>query len=95
VPLIPHANTAHWDGLCPDEFWLEAGIEMLRRCDAVALVDGWFESAGTLAEIKEAERLGMPVFPPARGTALSLLNDWVRGTIDDDEARISCLALGR
>lgn len=61
APLIPHANTAHWDGLCSDEFWLKAGIEMLRRCDGVVLVKGWSESRGTLAEVDEAHRRGLPV----------------------------------
>jgi nucleoside 2-deoxyribosyltransferase len=64
VPLIPHANTAHWDGLCEDQFWLDAGLELLRRCDALALVKGWQRSSGTIAELKEAERLGLPVYNP-------------------------------
>lgn len=34
----------------------------LRKSDAVFVLPGWMESAGTLAEIKEANRLGIPVF---------------------------------
>jgi hypothetical protein len=35
---------------------------MLSRCDAAMLVGKWQESSGTLAEIKHAETLGIPVF---------------------------------
>jgi len=35
--------------------WLEVS-------DAVFLIDGWQKSAGTLAEVKRAEELGIPVF---------------------------------
>ena len=60
--FCPHANTAHFDGIAPDEVFLEGGLIMLRRCDAVVLVGKWWESAGTRAEIEEAKRLGIPVF---------------------------------
>lgn len=64
-PVIPHANTAHFDTMLPeisDEFWLEATLEIMRRCDAVVLVPGWESSIGAVGEKKEAERLLMPVF---------------------------------
>lgn len=64
MPVIPHANTAGFDFLDPsigDEFWLEGTLEMMRRCDAVVLCPGWEKSSGTLAEIAEANRLGLPV----------------------------------
>jgi len=46
----------------PEEYWLEYGPEMLRRSDAVLLIPGWMDSKGTLAEIEEAVRKGIPVF---------------------------------
>lgn len=64
-PIIPHANTGHLDEALPgtpDEFWLESTMELLRRSDAVVLVPGWDMSSGTLAEIREAQRRGIPVF---------------------------------
>ena len=61
-PVIPHANTAHFDGLQDDEFWLNGTLELLRRCDAVMLVPGWRGSSGTCGEVEEAHRLGLPVF---------------------------------
>lgn len=62
MPLIPHANTAHFDGLLTDEFWLEGTRELLRRCDGVVLVDGWRGSEGTVAEVALASALGIPVW---------------------------------
>ena len=59
--ICPHMNTAHFDGLCPDEVWLEGDIEMLKRCDAIALVDGWEKSIGANAEYKLACELGLEI----------------------------------
>ena len=60
--LCPHLNTAFMDGACPDETWLEGDIEMLQRCDAMLVLDGWADSAGTCAEIAAASTAGIPTF---------------------------------
>jgi hypothetical protein len=60
-PVIPHSNTAHFDGEAPDELWLAGTLELMRRCDGVVLVGAWTKSSGALAERAEAERLGLPV----------------------------------
>lgn len=74
MPLCPHANTAHFDGTLTPEFWIEGTTELMRRCDAVVLVDmrDMDSSAGTRGEIAEATRLKLPVFP-----ALELLATWL------------------
>lgn len=64
-PIIPHANTGHLDEVLPDmpdQFWLDATLELMRRCDAVLLCPGWKNSSGTQAELFEARRLALPVF---------------------------------
>ncbi|MDP2244061.1 DUF1937 family protein [Pseudomonas sp.] len=63
-PVIPHANTAHMelDLDHNDEFWLTGTLELMTRCDAVVLVDGWENSAGTLAEIARADAMHIPVY---------------------------------
>lgn len=65
APVVPHCNTSLYDFVTDqltDQFWLGATLELMRRCDAVVLVPGWQLSSGTLAEIVEARRLGIPVF---------------------------------
>ena len=62
MPLIPHANTAHFDGTMTDEFWLAGTQELLRRCDAIVMVDGWQSSSGSIAELAQARADGMAVF---------------------------------
>ena len=59
--LCPHANSRHMDGVTTDENFLDGTMEMLRRCDAVLLVEGWQKSSGSRAEVGEAMRLGKPV----------------------------------
>ncbi len=64
--LCPHANTAGFhhfegqDGITIDT-WYEGDIVMLERCDVVFVTPNYKRSSGTLNEIKEANRLGIPV----------------------------------
>jgi len=62
MPLNPLANTANFFGTLRDEFWYDGTLELMRRCDAVVLVPGWEGSKGVTAELREAERLELPVF---------------------------------
>lgn len=82
MPLIPHANTAHFHGTFTDAFWLEGTLELLRRADAVLNFD--FEaarsSAGTQGEIAEAQRRGLPVF-----TAIEGLRAWLEREKENTE----------
>lgn len=71
-PIIPHMNTAHLDALInlDDQFWLDATMALLQRCDALVLCPEWKRSAGTMAELNEAERRGIDIYsidmlPPA------------------------------
>lgn len=60
-PVIPHANTAHFDGEAPDEFWLNGTLALLRRCDGVVLIDGWFRSTGARDEMLAAREWNIPI----------------------------------
>lgn len=60
--LCPHTNTRYFSGEAADSLWLDGTMELLRRCDAVMVLPGYDRSAGTKAEVVEAERLHMPVF---------------------------------
>lgn len=61
-PVIPHANTANFEGELDDMFWLDGTLEMLRRCDAVVMAPGWIRSTGAKRERAEALSMGLPVF---------------------------------
>src|SRR5690349_14403982 len=62
LPVIPHSNTAHMDGIAPDEFWLAGTLEQMRRCGAVLFTPDWKCSTGARAEQAEAERIALPQF---------------------------------
>jgi hypothetical protein len=78
-PVIPQANTQHFDGLAPDEYFLDGTLELLRRCDAVLMLPGWELSAGAAAERAEAERLGIPVYESLRDVPGLGIAEWGRG----------------
>jgi hypothetical protein len=59
--ICPHLNTAHFDGLCPDEVWLEGDLEILRHCDAIYMLKAWRDSAGAKTELKLAQELGFEI----------------------------------
>lgn len=59
--VCPHTNTAHMEGLAPDDAFLEGTMEMMRRCDAVLLVGTWMDSDGARKEVIEANALGLPI----------------------------------
>ena len=61
-PVSPHACTAFFDGLAPDKLWLEGGLELLRRCDAIMLCPGFRDSEGTMAEQAEARAQNKPAY---------------------------------
>jgi len=62
-PVCPHTNTRGWfESVQPGGFWLEATLELMRRCDAVVLVEGWTESVGAKAEWVEADKMKLPIF---------------------------------
>jgi len=61
-PIMPTVNTSGFEAANTKEFWYKATAELLNRCDAVYVVDGWHDSTGVKGEIDEAKRLGMPVY---------------------------------
>jgi hypothetical protein len=60
--LCPHLNTAHFDGLAPDEVWLEGDLEWLRVSDLVVMHPRWRQSDGATRERQEANSLLIPVY---------------------------------
>lgn len=59
--FCPHLNSAHMDGICSDENFLEAGLLFLWHCDVIVMMVGWKGSAGAIAELNQAEEKGLEV----------------------------------
>jgi len=74
IALTPHLNAFHMElDFCGDQdFWYNADLELLRRCDAVFLVPGWEKSKGANLEKDFAEKNRIPVF-----TDLEHLRIWL------------------
>ncbi len=62
APICVHTMARFWFGRVPEERAIAWGIALLRPSDAVVLVEGWQQSNGTLAEIGEAYKHGIPVY---------------------------------
>ena len=62
TPVVPHLNTAHFDGLVDDQDFLDGAIAILSRCDLMVLLPPWQLSAGTRAEIRTARQMAMPIY---------------------------------
>jgi hypothetical protein len=57
--MCPHLNSAHMDGIAPDQNFIEADLLLLAACDFIYLVPGWEESAGARIEKEFAEQHGI------------------------------------
>ena len=82
-PVIPHTNTMHMDGIQPYKFWAEGTMQLMTHCDAVLILDGYIDSRGTKAEIKEAERLKIPIFYNLEDLELWLDEQYLPGFKND------------
>lgn len=61
--ICPHANTAFMDcSTMTWEKWIAGDIAILERCDAIAMLDGYKESKGALAELQAAKEKGIEIF---------------------------------
>ena len=64
IPLIPHTLYQFWDGLQDEQWFVDATMQLILKCDVVLVIpdSGWQSSSGTKGEIKAAEEAGIPVF---------------------------------
>ena len=65
IPLVPHTMYRFYQNSLPDAFWLEAGLALLRSCNAVAVACSKtraFDSKGTVGEIADAKMRNVRVF---------------------------------
>ena len=65
--ICPHKNTAHlgvFEAVANISYedWLEADLEMIRRCDAIFMLKDWRESNGAKREHALAIEIGIPIY---------------------------------
>jgi hypothetical protein len=62
--LCPHLNTIHFelDCKCTYEDYIKGDLELLARCDAIVMLQGWNGSKGAVREKEFAQSLGMPIY---------------------------------
>jgi nucleoside 2-deoxyribosyltransferase len=80
IPVIPHTMYRFFQNSLPDTFWLEAGLTLLRTCDAVAVAvepDQTQSGSGTVGEIGEAHQIGLPVFRPTAALGM-WIETWIK-----------------
>ena len=78
--FTPHLNWGLFDGICPDDFWLECGLEILKRSDAIYMLKDWKKSLGAITEHQLARKLKLPIFYEGRG--LPMLDKGIKGISD-------------
>lgn len=60
--ICPQKNTAFFDGLAPDEVWINGDLELLRRSDLAVTVNGWENSTGSKIEVDLCRKNRIPVY---------------------------------
>lgn len=88
--ISPHLNSHHtWEALRAadrrdpgDSYWLAATLTLMKRCDAILLLEGWPSSQGSLAEYAEARALGLAVFQVISSRGLKEVVDYAHGRGD-------------
>jgi len=64
IVFCPHLNTANFENFTKlaDRVWLNGGLEILRRCDAVFVLSNFGDSDGSHEELELAKALGLEIF---------------------------------
>jgi hypothetical protein len=65
--ICPHKNTAHFGGLFTDEqidyeTWINGDLELIRRSDAIYMLNNWGTSNGAKRELELAKELGKEIY---------------------------------
>lgn len=73
VVICPHKNTAFFGGYLLEEVILQGDLELLRRCDAIFMVEGWESSLGAKRECGFAVDHDIPVIETGYEAAARVL----------------------
>lgn len=87
VPVIPHTMYRFFDKVLSDQFWLDATLSVMHKCDGLVLCVGWENSEGSRNERAEAERAGIKVWEE-RQIEEKDFSCWLR---DDFRSSLMCV----
>lgn len=59
--ICPHTNSIFMDGVNTDTTFLDGDLEILRRCDCIYMLKGWYKSQGATAELELAKHLNKEI----------------------------------
>ena len=59
--ICPHMNTAHFEAE-DDSIWINGGLEILVRCDAIYMLAGWEYSPGAITEWFTAQGFELDIY---------------------------------
>ena len=60
--ICPHLNTRNWNGLLSQDEFIEGYFSIVKKCDAMIMLDNWKDSEGAQAEHWLAASYGIPIF---------------------------------
>lgn len=60
--VCPHSNTRYFQGVLPDERWLDGDLAILKKCDGVLMTPDYQRSYGAKAELLFALNHSIPIF---------------------------------
>lgn len=60
--ICPHTNTIFMGSMLSDSSFLEGDLELLKRCDAIYMLEDWEYSKGATIELAKARELGLDIY---------------------------------
>lgn len=60
--ICSHKMTENMQGLYDDQIYLDACMELIKRCDAIYMLKGWEDSEGSKEELSLALKEGKEVY---------------------------------
>lgn len=62
VALCPHLNTMLFGGVVSEDEFIAGDLELVTRCDAIFMLEGWPHSEGANMERTAAQMTGKQIF---------------------------------
>lgn len=88
LPVCPHTMNRNFFGMLTEAFWLRGVMELLARCDGIALLGSWRVSTGAVREHDWAKEQVMPIFYEDENAMLRYSNQSLQAFVDEIRHRM-------